>query len=59
MSAIYLTASELVNRGNNIECCDCCSEADDAPENSIWTIWNNKRIYCPKCAAHENIGPRS
>lgn len=59
MGAVYIAASDLVKMRSNAGCCDCCLEADNAPEDSIWTIWNRKLIYCPKCAAHENIGPEN
>jgi hypothetical protein len=38
-------------------CCDCGAEVADAPEEEIWTFWNEKRVYCPKCADHKNVGP--
>lgn len=56
MGAQYITASKLVKLKPSAECCDCSKEADDSPEDEVWTIWNNKLIYCPKCASHEGIG---
>ena len=34
-------------------CCDCSTEVADAPEDEIWTFWNEKLFYCPKCAGQK------
>ena len=53
----HITAERLIKLKPNAECCGCALEPCDTHEESIWTIWHNGHIYCPKCAAHENIGP--
>lgn len=55
----HLTASELLRIKPKAECCDCSLEATDANEESVWTIWHNGHVYCPKCAKYENIGPEA
>lgn len=57
MSAQYVTALDLFQKKPNASCCDCKKEAAEAPEQQVWTIWNNKLIYCPDCAKKEGIGP--
>ena len=57
MSAKHITAASLVKQMPNAECCDCSKEADAAHEEETWTIWNQKIIYCPRCARYEGIGP--
>jgi len=57
MAAQYIEAWKLLKLKPSAECCDCGKEVDSAPENQLWTIWNGKLIYCPKCASYEGIGP--
>ncbi len=55
--AEYITASQLVLRKPNTDCCDCGKEAAEAREDSVWTIWHKVNVYCPMCANNEGIGP--
>lgn len=60
--AQHVRAEKLARLRPGAECCDCGLEvaqaAADRP-NQRWTIWHEQHVYCPKCAAHENIGPES
>ena len=57
MGAKHITASKLLQIKAYAECCDCSKGVDDAPEEQVWTIWNQGILYCPKCATYEGIGP--
>jgi hypothetical protein len=59
MTAQHVKAYRLLATKPGASCCDCGKEVGDAPEEQIWTIWNRKMIYCPKCAKNEGIGPDS
>jgi hypothetical protein len=56
MPAQYIKAIDIDRINPTACCCDCSAEVADAPEDEIWTFWNEKLFYCPKCAEHENIG---
>lgn len=54
MATQHVTAADLVRRDRTASCCDCPKEADAAPGNQVWTIFNG-RYYCPSCARREGI----
>ena len=56
MNIKHVTAEALKANNPTAACCDCPREVDQAPDEEIWTIWNNTRFYCPECAKNECIG---
>jgi hypothetical protein len=55
MNVIFLPVYKLLEIVPNAECSDCSKEAEDAPEEQIWVIYNKSVIYCPKCAEYEGF----
>jgi hypothetical protein len=56
MPTVHIRAEDLFRIHSSAGCCDCTAEAADAPDDEVWTIWNETMIYCPKCAESKNIG---
>jgi hypothetical protein len=55
MTAKYITVDNLLKLEPNAECSDCSKEANDAPTEQTWVIYNKTVIYCPKCADDEGF----
>lgn len=55
---VHIKAEDLQRKQPAAECCDCVKSIEDAASpGEVWTIYHGKLIYCPECAAAENIGP--
>jgi hypothetical protein len=57
MPAQHIRVADLIKHNPAASCCDCGKEAAEAPQAQVWTIWNGTKIYCPRCASSEGIGP--
>ena len=57
MPVQHVKPSALVKKYGYVFCFDCGTEAEDASEDALWTIWTPTMYYCPRCAKREGIGP--
>lgn len=55
MDADHIIAEILLRHIPHASCSECDAKPE-APSLLLWTVLKGK-IYCPKCAKYQNIGP--